>query len=126
MRWTMSLSQPWSVSRMRTSAKPWLPSSSPAVAPPSAATAIVDALKSRIANYKVPKRVFVVDDLPRNAMGKVQKNVLRERYKRIVQGAIRAGCGEVKPNGGRGIGTLFEPRGGIARTASINPVLPLV
>ena len=45
------------------------------------ATAIVDALKSRIANYKVPKRVFVVDDLPRNAMGKVQKNVLRERYK---------------------------------------------
>ena len=34
-----------------------------------------------IANYKVPKRVFVVADLPRNAMGKVQKNVLRERYK---------------------------------------------
>jgi malonyl-CoA/methylmalonyl-CoA synthetase len=45
------------------------------------ATSIVDALKSRIANYKVPKRVFVVDALPRNAMGKVQKNVLRERYK---------------------------------------------
>ncbi len=45
------------------------------------ATAIVDALKSRIANYKVPKRVFIVEDLPRNAMGKVQKNVLRERYK---------------------------------------------
>jgi malonyl-CoA/methylmalonyl-CoA synthetase len=45
------------------------------------ATVIVDALKGRIANYKVPKRVFVVDDLPRNTMGKVQKNVLRERYK---------------------------------------------
>ena len=45
------------------------------------ATAIIDALKARIANYKVPKRVFVVEDLPRNAMGKVQKNVLRERYK---------------------------------------------
>ena len=44
------------------------------------ATAIADALKGRIANYKVPKRIFVVDDLPRNAMGKVQKNVLRERY----------------------------------------------
>ena len=44
-------------------------------------TSIVDALKGRIANYKVPKRVVVVDALPRNAMGKVQKNVLRERYK---------------------------------------------
>ncbi len=45
------------------------------------ATNIVEGLKGRIANYKVPKRVFVVEDLPRNTMGKVQKNVLRERYK---------------------------------------------
>ena len=45
------------------------------------ATDIVDRLKGKIANYKVPKRVFVVEDLPRNTMGKVQKNVLRERYK---------------------------------------------
>jgi malonyl-CoA/methylmalonyl-CoA synthetase len=45
------------------------------------AAAIVDALKGQIANYKVPKRVFVVEDLPRNAMGKVQKNLLRERYR---------------------------------------------
>jgi malonyl-CoA/methylmalonyl-CoA synthetase len=37
-------------------------------------------LKSRLANFKVPKRVFVVKELPRNAMGKVQKNVLRDRY----------------------------------------------
>ena len=44
-------------------------------------SAVAAALKSRIANYKVPKRVVVVDDLPRNAMGKVQKNVLRDRYK---------------------------------------------
>jgi malonyl-CoA/methylmalonyl-CoA synthetase len=43
--------------------------------------AVLGALKERIANYKVPKRVFVVEDLPRNAMGKVQKNVLRERYR---------------------------------------------
>jgi malonyl-CoA/methylmalonyl-CoA synthetase len=43
--------------------------------------AIVAALKSRIANYKVPKRVFFLDDLPRNAMGKVQKNLLRERFR---------------------------------------------
>jgi malonyl-CoA/methylmalonyl-CoA synthetase len=43
--------------------------------------AALTALRERIAGYKVPKRVFVVEDLPRNAMGKVQKNVLRERYK---------------------------------------------
>jgi len=42
---------------------------------------VIDALRGRIANYKLPKRVFVVEDLPRNTMGKVQKNVLRERYK---------------------------------------------
>ncbi|RPH46650.1 MAG: malonyl-CoA synthase [Burkholderiales bacterium] len=43
-------------------------------------TAIVAALKSRIAGFKVPKRVHVVDELPRNAMGKVQKNELRKRF----------------------------------------------
>jgi malonyl-CoA/methylmalonyl-CoA synthetase len=42
---------------------------------------IIQALKKEIANYKVPKKVFFVEDLPRNAMGKVQKNVLREKYK---------------------------------------------
>jgi len=41
--------------------------------------AIVGALKGEIASFKVPKRVHFVDELPRNAMGKVQKNVLRER-----------------------------------------------
>jgi malonyl-CoA/methylmalonyl-CoA synthetase len=41
---------------------------------------IVDTLKARIANFKVPKRVFVVADLPRNTMGKVQKNLLREQH----------------------------------------------
>ncbi|MFM2065406.1 MAG: hypothetical protein RLZZ584_315 [Pseudomonadota bacterium] len=45
------------------------------------AEALVGELKSRIANYKVPKRAFVVADLPRNAMGKVQKNLLREQHK---------------------------------------------
>ena len=33
-----------------------------------------------LASYKKPKKVFLVDALPRNAMGKVQKNLLRERY----------------------------------------------
>jgi malonyl-CoA/methylmalonyl-CoA synthetase len=42
-----------------------------------------DALKDRLANYKVPKRVLFLDDLPRNTMGKVQKNILRERYREL-------------------------------------------
>ncbi len=44
------------------------------------ATGIITALKRQLANFKIPKSVFLVDDLPRNAMGKVQKNLLRERY----------------------------------------------
>ena len=42
--------------------------------------AILQHLKARIANYKVPKRVVLVADLPRNAMGKVQKNLLRASW----------------------------------------------
>ena len=38
---------------------------------------VIDALKQDLAGYKVPKRVFFADELPRNAMGKVQKGVLR-------------------------------------------------
>ncbi|MDB5841413.1 MAG: malonyl-CoA synthase [Herminiimonas sp.] len=41
---------------------------------------IISALKSNIANFKVPKRVFFIEDLPRNTMGKVQKNLLRDRF----------------------------------------------
>lgn len=41
---------------------------------------IIASLKSKLANFKVPKQCFVVDDLPRNTMGKVQKNVLRAQY----------------------------------------------
>jgi malonyl-CoA/methylmalonyl-CoA synthetase len=41
---------------------------------------LIAELKKTFANYKVPKRIYVVDDLPRNAMGKVQKALLRERY----------------------------------------------
>jgi len=41
--------------------------------------AVIAHVKAQIANFKVPKRVVFVDDLPRNAMGKVQKNVLREQ-----------------------------------------------
>ncbi|MES2297962.1 MAG: malonyl-CoA synthase [Pseudomonadota bacterium] len=42
-----------------------------------AATAILGALKATLANFKVPKRCTVLAELPRNAMGKVQKNLLR-------------------------------------------------
>ena len=41
---------------------------------------IIASLKSKLANFKVPKQCFVVDTLPRNTMGKVQKNVLRTQY----------------------------------------------
>jgi malonyl-CoA/methylmalonyl-CoA synthetase len=41
---------------------------------------ILSTLRPRLAGFKLPRRVFIVDELPRNAMGKVQKAVLRERY----------------------------------------------
>jgi malonyl-CoA/methylmalonyl-CoA synthetase len=44
---------------------------------------IIATLKARLANFKIPKRCFVVDELPRNTMGKVQKNVLREQHKHL-------------------------------------------
>ncbi|HEY4446912.1 MAG TPA: AMP-binding protein [Steroidobacteraceae bacterium] len=51
---------------------------------------IIDSLQSRLARYKVPKRVLLVDELPRNTMGKVQKNVLRTRYASLYGAAGRA------------------------------------
>ena len=45
--------------------------------------AIIAALKSQLANFKIPKKCFVVEALPRNTMGKVQKNLLRDQYKRL-------------------------------------------
>ena len=43
--------------------------------------AIIAQLKATLANFKIPKRCYVVAELPRNTMGKVQKNLLREQYK---------------------------------------------
>ena len=40
-----------------------------------------EALAAELAKYKRPKRILMADALPRNAMGKVQKNELRERHK---------------------------------------------
>jgi malonyl-CoA/methylmalonyl-CoA synthetase len=42
---------------------------------------IIAALKGEIAGFKVPKRVLFVTELPRNAMGKVQKNLLRDKLR---------------------------------------------
>jgi malonyl-CoA/methylmalonyl-CoA synthetase len=44
---------------------------------------VLGALDGRLAKFKMPKRVIFVDELPRNAMGKVQKNILRDAYKDI-------------------------------------------
>jgi malonyl-CoA/methylmalonyl-CoA synthetase len=46
-------------------------------------TSVLKALDGRLAKFKMPKRVIVVDELPRNAMGKVQKNILRDTYSDI-------------------------------------------
>jgi malonyl-CoA/methylmalonyl-CoA synthetase len=45
--------------------------------------AIVARLKAQLANFKIPKRCFVVEELPRNSMGKVQKNLLRDQHKQL-------------------------------------------
>jgi malonyl-CoA/methylmalonyl-CoA synthetase len=47
---------------------------------PLSEAALIQQLKLTIAGFKVPKRLIFVDDLPRNAMGKVQKNMLRQRH----------------------------------------------
>lgn len=53
--------------------------------------AIIDSVKVRLACYKVPKRVLLVDELPRNTMGKVQKNALRKTFAAIYAGDQRSG-----------------------------------
>jgi len=52
------------------------------------AESIVATLRTQLAAFKTPKRVYILDELPRNAMSKVQKAVLRERYKDAFGGAV--------------------------------------
>ena len=51
---------------------------------------VVAAIEGRLAKFKLPKRVIFVDDLPRNTMGKVQKNILRNTYAQLYAGKTRA------------------------------------
>lgn len=46
---------------------------------------VIAQLRQRLAAFKVPKRVIFVDSLPRNTMGKVQKNVLRDLHQQLYQ-----------------------------------------
>jgi len=46
---------------------------------------ILSIIEGRLAKFKLPKRIVIVDELPRNAMGKVQKNVLRQSYIRLYE-----------------------------------------
>ncbi len=48
-------------------------------------TAILAHLQSRLAKFKLPKRVLFVEDLPRNAMGKVQKAMMRQTYAKLYE-----------------------------------------
>jgi malonyl-CoA/methylmalonyl-CoA synthetase len=41
---------------------------------------LISQIRPKMATYKLPKQVFIIDKLPRNSMGKVQKNMLREQY----------------------------------------------
>ncbi len=49
------------------------------------ADALLTTLKAQLANFKIPKRCVVLPELPRNTMGKVQKNVLRQQYQALFQ-----------------------------------------
>jgi len=55
----------------------------PAPAASLSETDIINAMQIRLARYKVPKRVLFIDELPRNTMGKVQKNLLRTAYESL-------------------------------------------
>ncbi len=46
-------------------------------------SSVLKALEGRLAKFKMPKRVMLVEELPRNAMGKVQKNILRDTYSKL-------------------------------------------
>src|SRR6266849_4353620 len=54
---------------------------------------ILAALEGRLAKFKLPKRVIFIEDFPRNAMGKLQKNILRDRYAEIYAAVVEKARG---------------------------------
>jgi malonyl-CoA/methylmalonyl-CoA synthetase len=54
---------------------------------------VLVAIEGRLAKFKLPKRVIFVDDLPRNTMGKVQKNILRDTYQALYAQRQKAASG---------------------------------
>src|SRR6266849_5058626 len=54
---------------------------------------ILAALEGRLAKFKLPKRVIFVEDFPRNAMGKLQKNILHDRYAGIYAAVVEKARG---------------------------------
>ena len=50
------------------------------------AETLLAAIRDQLARFKQPRKLFVVDELPRNTMGKVQKNLLREKYGKVFEG----------------------------------------
>jgi len=49
-------------------------------------SAIMGNIAQKLAKFKQPKQIVVIDELPRNTMGKVQKNILREKYSTLLSG----------------------------------------
>jgi len=49
-------------------------------------SAIMGNIASKLARFKQPKEILVIDELPRNTMGKVQKNILRDKYNNLLSG----------------------------------------
>jgi malonyl-CoA/methylmalonyl-CoA synthetase len=45
--------------------------------------ALLSGIRDRLARFKQPRHVAVLDELPRNTMGKVQKNLLRQQFKDV-------------------------------------------
>ncbi|NIR60334.1 MAG: AMP-binding protein [Gammaproteobacteria bacterium] len=63
---------------------------------------VIEYANARLANYKVPKRVVFLEQLPTNPMGKVQKTVLRERYGTLFEGGAGAEHTSSSSQEGRG------------------------
>jgi malonyl-CoA/methylmalonyl-CoA synthetase len=60
---------------------------------------IIESLNARLARYKVPKRVLLVAELPRNTMGKVQKSALRATYACLYRASAEGSCATTTRSG---------------------------